>query len=54
MQVRPQPALGFCQGHALALGIIFHLILLDLRHREVLAVGVEKYQPDTAAPGHMA
>ena len=30
MQVGPQPAFGLCQGHPLAHGVVFHLILLDL------------------------
>lgn len=40
VQNRPQPTLDFANIHALALGIVFHLVTLDLGNAEIIAVRV--------------
>src|SRR5476649_2364118 len=52
-QVRCQPAFTHVQVLALARGVAFDLILVDLAHCEVLRLWVAKYQPLTAAAGNI-
>lgn len=45
-----QPALSILLGHALAPGVLVHLVLRDLAHRKVARLGCAKVQPCMCTP----
>ena len=51
IQIRPEPALDLGDGHALALGVVGHLVAVDLAEGEVARLGVGEVEAADARAG---